>query len=148
MNALDWKVDVVQQLMVVRYGGARREEDHNLLVPVLLQEGKEEEKSFVRGTHHIALFESLHGRHLLPNASILGNSNLLNQICSTPFCRLTINHFDLPLDLPSVPLLRAPQLLPSWPLQKRGHFDASSEGAAQFGAFHARNRRRRCGPEE
>ena len=50
------QVDVVQQLVVELHRHAGGEEHHNLLVPVLLQEGKEQEETFVARTHDISLF--------------------------------------------------------------------------------------------
>ena len=47
------QVDVVQQLVVELHRHARGEEHHHFLVPVLLQEGKEEKEPFVTGTNHI-----------------------------------------------------------------------------------------------
>ena len=50
------QVDVVQQHVVELHRHAGGEEHHHLLVPVLLQEGKEQEETFVAGTDDISLF--------------------------------------------------------------------------------------------
>lgn len=47
MDGHDGQVDVVQQLVVELDGHAGGEEDHQLLLTVLLQEGEEEQEAFL-----------------------------------------------------------------------------------------------------
>lgn len=51
----DRQVDVVEQLVVIFDGHAGREEDHQLLLAVLLQEGEEQQEALLGRTHHVAL---------------------------------------------------------------------------------------------
>lgn len=41
MNALDGKINVIEQLMVVLDRHAGAEKDHDLLLPILLEEGEQ-----------------------------------------------------------------------------------------------------------
>ena len=63
MYAHTAEVDVVEKFVVIfdRHTGA--EEHHDLLLPVLLQEGEEEKESLVCGTHDIALQQN--GTHII-----------------------------------------------------------------------------------
>lgn len=47
MNGHDGQVDVVEQLVVIFDGHAGREEDHQLLLAVLLQEGEEQQEALL-----------------------------------------------------------------------------------------------------
>lgn len=47
MDGHDLKINVVEQLIVIFYGHAGREEDHQLLLAVLLQEGEEQEEALL-----------------------------------------------------------------------------------------------------
>lgn len=47
MDGHDGQVDVVEQLVVVFHGHAGREEDHQLLLAVLLQEGEQQQEALL-----------------------------------------------------------------------------------------------------
>lgn len=49
------QVNVVEELIVEFHRHTRGEEDHQLLLAVLLQEGEEQQESLLRWTHHITL---------------------------------------------------------------------------------------------
>ena len=55
MDAHDWYVYVIQQFMMELHRHAGIEENHDLLLTVLLQEGEEKQKTLVGRTHHISL---------------------------------------------------------------------------------------------
>lgn len=55
MDGHDWKVNVVEQLIVIFYRHAGREEDHQLLLAVLLEKGEEQEEPLLRWANHIPL---------------------------------------------------------------------------------------------
>lgn len=55
MDGHDRKVNVVEQLIVIFDRHAGREEDHQLLLAVLLQKGEEQEEPLLRWTNHIPL---------------------------------------------------------------------------------------------
>ncbi len=55
MDALNRQVDVVEEFIVVLDGHAGGEEDHHLLLSVLFQESKKQQKSFLGRAHDIPL---------------------------------------------------------------------------------------------
>ena len=63
MDAHDGQVDVVEELVVELDAHAGGEEDHDLLLAVLLQEGEEEEQPLLRGADHVALLQAGDGGH-------------------------------------------------------------------------------------
>merc|ERR1719277_1616179 len=65
MDACDRQVDVIQQLVVEFHSVASRKEDHDLLVFVSLQEGEQQQETALCRTHHIALCETAHRRHIV-----------------------------------------------------------------------------------
>jgi len=55
VDALNGQVDVVEEFIVILDGHARGEEDHHLLLPILLQEGEEQQKSLLGRAHNVTL---------------------------------------------------------------------------------------------
>ena len=55
VDALNGQVNVVEEFVVVLDGHAGGEEDHDLLLAILLQEGEEQQKSLLRRAHDVTL---------------------------------------------------------------------------------------------
>ena len=55
VDALNGQVNVVEEFVVVLDGHAGGEEDHDLLLAILLQEGEEQQKSLLGRAHDVAL---------------------------------------------------------------------------------------------
>lgn len=55
---LDWDVNVIQELSMVFYGSTGWEEDHDLLVQVLLQESEQEKEALLWWYYAVSLFQA------------------------------------------------------------------------------------------
>ena len=56
MYTHDWKVDVVEQFVMIFDGHARAEKDHDFFLLILFQEREQKKKTLLRRNNNITLF--------------------------------------------------------------------------------------------
>ena len=63
MNAHDGKVNVIEKFVVEFHRHAGAEENHDLLLPVLLEESEKQQESLFGRANNVALLQTVHGGH-------------------------------------------------------------------------------------